>query len=84
MPIFTKLNNITLVNNQGEDSAIMDLWLMSLCKNNIIANSTFSWWAAWLNNNNAKIIICPDYELNGKTTSWGFEGLIPSTWIKIY
>lgn len=36
-----------------------DLYLMSLCKNNIMGNSTFSWWGSWLNTNNEKKIISP-------------------------
>lgn len=43
---------------------IVDFYLMSNCQNNIISNSTFSWWASWLNENNAKLIISPRQWLN--------------------
>lgn len=41
------------------NSEILDFYLMSMCKNQIIANSSFSWWASWLNINSKKIVIAP-------------------------
>lgn len=62
---------------------LLDLWLMSKCGHAIIANSTFSWWAAWLVNNPEKIVIAPAYHGRGVTNAWGHEGLLPDKWLTI-
>ena len=57
-----------------------ELYLMSLCKHQIIANSSFSWWAAWLNQNHSKTVIAPLQWF--KDPSLGTD-IVPSEWLKI-
>lgn len=71
------------VKNNIDKKSFMDLFLMSQCKHNICANSTFSWWGAWLNTYPDKIIIAPK--------KWFKEGefekrtydLMPPDWLQV-
>jgi hypothetical protein len=60
----------------------MDMYIMSMCTNNIIANSTFSWWGAWLNNNENKVVIAPSVWF-GVAKQLNTKDIIPNEWIKI-
>ena len=77
---FHEPNMIFVDWNTGEES-FRDMQIMSLCNHNIIANSTFSWWGAWLNANSQKIIISPTkiYRDNKRDESH----IIPKEWVKL-
>lgn len=59
-----------------------DLFLMSIAEHNIIANSSFSWWAAWLNKNSSKKVIAPK-KWFGENLPHDTKDLIPNEWITI-
>jgi hypothetical protein len=56
---------------------------MTLCQHFIIANSTFSWWGAWLAGRDGKQVITPGFEVREGKMSWGFKGLLPVEWIRL-
>jgi hypothetical protein len=65
--------------NHGAES-YNDMRLMSLCRHNIIANSSFSWWGAWLNSNHKKIVVSPEKWFKSNAN---IDNLIPNGWVSI-
>lgn len=66
--------------NKGQDSYI-DMQLMSQCKHHIIANSSFSWWAAWLNHNPDKLVIGPKKWVSDP--KYAGNNILPADWIQL-
>ncbi len=76
--------SIYVSHNRDDTTAYADLWLMSQCNHFITANSTFSWWGAWLGCRTDKCVITPGFRLDyGTITSWNFSGQLPKEWIKL-
>ena len=73
--------DICFVNNNSSEHNYEDLRLMSECDHNIIANSSFSWWGAWLNTNNKKTVIAPSKWYADQSIK--NNDIIPPDWIKI-
>lgn len=72
--------SVYVSHNTGKKS-FEDMRLMSLCSHNVIANSSFSWWGAWLNKNENKIVVAPEKWFNDKKIVQ--TDVIPQDWIKI-
>jgi hypothetical protein len=79
---FLKESKVYYISNNKGSKSFLDMQLMCNCKHNIIANSTFSWWAAWLNTNDNKIVIGPFhwFKNNKKLQE---NNIIPDNWVKI-
>lgn len=67
-------------NNQNDPKQAMAE--MAACEHNIIANSTFSWWAAWLNSNPDKVVIAPKQWFSDKYPNKD-KDIIPKNWIRL-
>lgn len=76
-PYFNKLRFIT-------DVDFIEMYMMSMCNHNVIANSTFSWWGAWLNQNKDKKVIAPKKWFGPNLARIDIQDIIPEGWIKIW
>jgi len=65
------------------NNPFVDLYSMSRCKHNIIVNSSFSWWGAWLNTNPTKRVVAPNKWFGEAYKQYTAKDVIPQDWIKI-
>jgi len=82
---YIDISDYTLINwnpTVGKQN-YLDMQLMSLAKHNIIANSTYSWWGAWLNNNKDKIVVAPKNWFNPESKYGNINHIVPERWIRL-
>jgi hypothetical protein len=73
-----------VVDTHAKPRAVYDLALMSRCRHHIIANSTFSWWSAWLAQTERHLVITPDrWILNDEWSAFAMRYTIPANWLRV-
>lgn len=73
----TWLKNLTISRDQA---AVVDMFLLARCRYSIIANSTFSWWGAWLNDRADKVVIAPKYFVGWRRKVWYPQDIAVEGW----
>lgn len=79
----TMQDDCEFISGNIDENSYIDMQLMSICKHNIIANSTFSWWGAWINKNPTKIVVAPKQWFLNDDLNKLAKNLIPETWIRL-
>lgn len=72
---------LTIVDHNGPERCVEDLRLMSACRHHILANSSFSWWGAWLDPRPEKIVVAPKQWF--RRTDMNTVDLLPAGWIRL-
>jgi len=75
-----KGENFSFIENE---QPFIDLYLQTLCTHNIISNSSFSWWGAWLNPNPSKIVIAPKKWFGFQLKNFNLRDLVPEGWVRL-
>jgi hypothetical protein len=75
-PLFQNLVNKHIVTNQDDEYCF---WLMSACDHNINANSSYSWWASYINSNPNKLVVSPSKWFGPKGPVYKIRDIIPET-----
>ncbi len=74
--LFQQFSNVVFVQGNMKTDSWMDMYLMSICNHNIIANSSFSFWGAYLNQNIKKMVIAPNIPFINCKNAFTCEGWV--------
>lgn len=77
------INNAIYIDSEEKRIPHEDIYLMSLCSHNIIANSSFSWWGAWLNQNDNKFVIAPVQWFADNKLEKQSKNIVCRSWVKL-